>query len=112
MMKLSPLEEDILGDLDQDDHSLYEFFEFVRLHHPDLDAARVFETGRTLVAEWLERGWLELSTDQTTWGDAASIEDLLAILDRHGESATRYFKGSPELRLAEAAFSDVDWLKR
>jgi hypothetical protein len=104
MIMLTPLEEDILGDLDQD--------EFVRSHHPDLDDARVFVTGRTLVAEWLERGWLELSTDRTTWGDAASIEDLLAILDCHGERRTRCFEGSPELRLAEAAFSDVDWLKR
>jgi len=107
---LDTLEEDLLGDLARDDHSLHEFFGFVRLHHPDLDDARVFETGRALIAEWVARGWLELSSDQSTWGDAKAVDDLLPILDRHGTNAMRFFDGSPALRLGENSYAEVDWL--
>jgi hypothetical protein len=112
MRMLDPLEEDFLGDLARDDHSLYEIFGFVRLHHPDVDEARVFAVGRALVQDWVARGWLELSDDQKTWGEAKSVDDLLSILDRHGIDATRYFEGSPELRLGENAYAEIDGLRR
>ena len=34
-MELTRLETGLLGDMAQDDHALYEVFDFVRLHHPD-----------------------------------------------------------------------------
>jgi hypothetical protein len=110
--QLDALEEDLLGDLGQDDHSLYEFFEFVRLHRPEYDDGAVFKTGRALVADWVSRGWLELSEDRGTWGDAQTISDLLPILDSRGTEATRYFDNSPWLRLGANAYADVDWLHR
>ena len=111
-MELTSLESDLIGDLAQDDHSLYEVFEFVRLHHPDLDAPSVLATGRELVAKWVGRGWLALAGDGAMWGAAHSIGDLVPIIDRLGEDATRYFVGSPWLRLAPQAYVDIEWLKR
>jgi hypothetical protein len=55
-MQIDPIETDILGDMAQDDHSLYEIFEFVRGHHPDAFDTEVFATGRQILANWIQRG--------------------------------------------------------
>ena len=111
-MQLSPLETDRLGDLAQDDHSLYEIFEFVRLHHPELTDDGVLSTGRELVAAWVSRKWLALAEDGVMREPAQSTDDLLPIIDRVGTSATRHFNGSPLVSLAPQAFADVEWLNR
>ena len=110
-MELSLLEKDLLGDLAQDDHQLYEVFEFVRLHHPELSEDGVLSTGRALVAAWVQHGWLALAGDGAMWGAAHSVADLVPIIDRLGPAATRYFEGSPWLSLAPRAYADIEWLK-
>jgi hypothetical protein len=97
-MNLSPLENDLLGDLAQDDHSLYEMFEFVRLHHPALEDQGVLAMGRALVSSWVERNWLELAGDGAMWGSARTVTDLVPIIDRLGQDVLHYFVGSPWLR--------------
>ena len=109
-MELTALENDLLGDLAKDDHSLYEVFGFVRLHHPELDELGVLAAGRALVATWVEREWLMLAGDRTLWGAAASIGDLVPPIARLGSDASYYFVGSPWLRLAPQAYVDVTWL--
>jgi hypothetical protein len=109
-MDLSPLENDLLGDLKGDDHSLYEVFEFVRLHHPGKDR-EVFRLGRELIATWIGRGWLALAGSGAQWAGLRSVNEVLPLLDRLNVDSTRFFVGSPWLTLAPKALTDVDWLR-
>jgi hypothetical protein len=111
-MNLTALETDFLSDMAQDDHGVWEVFEFVRLHNPDADDADVLRVGRALLQSWVERGWLRLAGDGPKWGTATSIGDVLRIVDRHGLAATRYFDSAPWLDLTPKAYVDVDWLPR
>jgi hypothetical protein len=56
-----PLEADFSGDLAEDTHGLWEVFEFVRLHHPDLSGQQVFERGRDYITRWIDAGWIQIS---------------------------------------------------
>ena len=109
-MQIDPLETDILGDLAQDDHSLYEIFEFVRGRQPDASDSEILATGRQILTNWVQRGWLQLAGDGAMWGAAKSVADLLPLVDRLGPDVTRFFLGSPWLRLTSKAVSDVPWL--
>ena len=111
MIKLDQIETDVLGDLAQDDHSLYELFEFVRGHRRDASDAEVLTSGRQILANWVQRGWLELAGDGAMWGAARSLDDLLPLVDRLGINATRFFVGSPWLRLTNKAVIDVPWVR-
>ncbi len=110
-MHIDPIETDILGDFAQDDHSLYELFEFVRGHQPRASDSEVLTAGRQILATWLQRGWLQLAGDGAMWGAARSVDDLLPLVDRLGPNATRFFVGSPWVRLTTKAVSDVPWLR-
>src|ERR1700704_4384459 len=81
-MILSQLEEDLLGDISQDDHALREVFEFVRLHHGD-DPATVRRIGRELLTTWNARGWLSIIDKPPSWPgyQATSIEEVLRLVD-------------------------------
>jgi len=110
-MQIDAIETDILGDLAQDDHSLYEIFEFVRGHHPQASDTEVLATGRQILANWVQRGWLQLAGEGAMWGAAKSLADLLPLVDRLGTAATRFFVGSPWLRLTTKAASALSWLR-
>ena len=56
-----PLKADFFGDLAEDTHGLWEVFEFVRLHHPDLSEQQVFERGRDYITRWIDAGWIQIS---------------------------------------------------
>ncbi len=111
-MHLTPLETDLLGDMAEDDHGLWEVFEFVRLHHPNAADGEVFKIGRDLLATWIDRGWLRLAGEVPKWGLAQAMTDVLPIVDKHGIEATRHFDGAPWLDLAPRAYADVKWLRR
>ena len=49
MSALDALEADFFGDLAQDTHGVWEVFEFVRLHYPDLTDEQVFERGHDYI---------------------------------------------------------------
>ena len=110
-MQLDQIETDILGDFAQDDHSLYEIFEFVRGHHPHSSDSEVLTIGRKILANWVQRGWLQLAGDGAMWGAAKSVTDVIPLVDSRGTDATRFFVGSPWLRLTTKAASDVPWLR-
>jgi len=109
-MNLDSVEADLLGDLAQDDHSLYEVFEFVRGHRPTASDPEVVAEGRRVLESWLERGWLRLAGEGAMWGAVKSTAELLPLVDSLGTGVTRYFVGSPWLRLTEKAHVDVPWL--
>ena len=109
-MKLTELEEDLLGDLAQDDHAVYEVFHFVRAHHPAAEDAEVLRVGRNLVAQWLQRGWLALS-EHDGLKPPGGAGDLLNIIDRKGIEGTYEFANAPWLALAPKAREDVEWLR-
>ena len=108
-MELTALEADLLGDMAQDDHALYEVFHFVRLHHPDAADDEVFRRGRELIRTWLQRGWLAVLPDGSSTPVEAT-DTLLGIVDAQGVAATYAFEGAPRLVPGHAAYRDVEWL--
>jgi hypothetical protein len=112
-MVLTPLEEDFLGDLAQDDHALREVFAFVRRHHGD-ESTAVRRIGRELLASWHVRDWLRVVNKPPDWPgyQAASIAEVLQLIDA-AESLGVEFRGADTwLGLTEQAFRDVEWLQR
>ena len=53
---LDKLEADFFGDLAEDTHGLWEVFEFVRLHYPELSDQQVLERGRDYITRWSDGG--------------------------------------------------------
>ena len=109
-MELSTLEKDLLGDLASNDHSLHEVFAFVRLHFPKANDVEVLRIGRELIVAWIERGWLALAGSGPMYVGVSAVGDLPAMVDRLGADATRFFLGSPWIRLTSKARTDVEWL--
>ena len=107
MIQLSPLERDFLGDMAQDDHGLWEVFEFVRSHHPKASEVEVESLGRALIQSWSERGWLEVVDSA---GHPTAALPLPALLDQLGHASLTADNDSPWLKLSEKAFRDVDWI--
>jgi hypothetical protein len=109
-MKLTPLEEDLLGDLAQDDHALYEVFHFVRHHYPEANDQEVLQRGRELIVAWLQRGWLALLHESSA-EPAIATDALLSVIDAQGVGGTYYFDGAPRLVPGPAAYRDVEWMR-
>jgi hypothetical protein len=112
-MELTALEQDLLGDLAEDDHALREIFEFVRLHHGS-HPATVRRLGSELLATWNARGWLEIVDKLPDWPGymAASMDEVLTLVDA-AESLGVDFRGAGTwLRLTPQAYADVEWLSR
>jgi hypothetical protein len=97
------LEADFFGDLASDTHGLWEVFEFVRLHYPDLSDEQVFERGHDYVTRWIEAGWIRVSDAPLHPSSLSDSAGLLAFLGQHGSAATRYLEDSPSLDITEEA---------
>jgi hypothetical protein len=112
-MELSLLEEDLLGDLAQDDHALYEVFGFVRNHAGSdrADSAHILPLGRTLLDAWIQRGWIAIAPNPKEPSLVDRLSELIPLIDSLGDSATEYFFGAPWLRLEEKVLVDVPWLR-
>ena len=61
MSTFDALEADFFGDLPEDSHGVWEVFELVRLHYPELTDEESFERGYDYIAHWLRRGWIRVS---------------------------------------------------
>jgi len=111
-MELTPLETDFLGDLAQDDHQLFEVFQFVRHHHGH-EASRVRAIGRALLASWIARGWLTVVSADHGAVPPSAATDIAHIIELVDRAATLdgEFPGSDTwLRLTEQASADVEWI--
>src|SRR5438046_1027610 len=108
-MHLSKLEKDVLGDLAQDSHELWEVYSFVRHAHRDQQEDEVIGAGRKLLGMWTDRGWLRAVRSRTN-SNVLSGDELLAIVDKLGPQAADPKKGTILLELTDQATKDVDWL--
>ena len=112
-MELTTLEQDLLGDMAQDDHCLFEVFQFVRLHHGE-QLAVVRLVGRQLLASWIARGWLQTVDGPVgpTNTRPVAISQVLELVDRAETLDAAFLGAETRLRLTEQAYADVEWLSR
>jgi hypothetical protein len=94
---LDTLEADFFGDLAEDTHGLWEVFEFVRLHYPDLSDEQVFQRGRDYITRWIDAGWIRISDTPLCPSTITTLSDSLSFLRQHETAATRYLENSPSI---------------
>ena len=111
-MDLSSLESDLISDLAQDSHGLWEIFEFVKLHNKGSSEQAALANGRELLASWLSRGWISLSEKSELRAGLARTEELLPLIDRLGADVLTASGILPWVDLSEKAFRDVAWLQK
>jgi hypothetical protein len=76
---LDKLEADFFGDLAKDTHGLWEVFEFVRLHYPELSDQQVFERGRDYITRWNDAGWIRISETPLYPSTISSLSERLGV---------------------------------
>jgi len=91
------LEADFFGDMADDTHGLWEVFEFVRLHYPELPDEQVFQRGRDYITRWIQSGWIRISDAPLYPSTITSLPQARDFLQQHGSAATRYLENSPSL---------------
>jgi len=96
-------EADFFGDLAEDTHGLWEVFEFVRLHHPDLSEEQVFERGREYITRWIDAGWIRVSEAPLHPSSVSDSVGLLEFMHQQGSAGTRYLENSPSIDITEEA---------
>ena len=111
-MQLSELENDILGDLNEDTHGVWEVFEFARMHYPSYSDQQIFEIGRGLLESWHERQWLRLSDTPLYQTRTQTLGEMLEQINQLGIKATKYYEGAPSIELTTKTYEDVVWLRR
>ena len=97
------LEADFFGDMAYDTHGLWEVFEFVRLHYPELDDERVLERGRAYITRGIDAGWIRISDAPIYPSTITTLPAGLSFLQHHGAAATRYLENSPSIDPTEEA---------
>ena len=113
MIQLSPLEQDILGDMASDSHGVGELVGFIRSANPFLNNTEIFQELCDLLDRWIARGWLQLRPSLAHPTDLTSIDQLLPFLNRVGPDAMDIHSNTalPEVDLTDQAFVDVEWLR-
>jgi hypothetical protein len=101
--RFNPLEADFFGDLAEDTRGLWEVFEFVQLHHPDLSEQQIFERGRDYITRWIDAGWIHISSAPLHPSTITSLSEAVDFLGQHGSAATRYLENSPSIDITEEA---------
>jgi len=91
------LEADFFGDMAEDTHGLWEVFEFVRLHYPELTDKKVFQRGHYYITRWIDAGWIRISDTPIYPSTITTLSDSLSFLQQHGAAATRYLENSPSI---------------
>jgi hypothetical protein len=97
------LEADFFGDLAEDTHGLWEVFEFVRLHYPELSEQQVFERGRDYIMRWINAGWIQISGTPLHPSTITSLSGVSDFLQQHGSAGNRYLENSPSIDITEEA---------
>ena len=115
MSALDRVETDFFGDLAHDTHGLWEVFECVRCHHPELADDAVFARGRDYIARWIDAGWIRVSDAPLYPSTITSLSEILPFLQQHGMAATRYIENSPSIdptEKAQSVFGSDDLTRR
>jgi hypothetical protein len=87
---LTPLELDFLGDLCEEDHQIWQVFEFVGLYHNSISGLEIFESGRKLLLDWLQQGWIDV-VETKNRREKMGSEALANFFDRTGISLMTQF---------------------
>ncbi|MGZ5545095.1 MAG: hypothetical protein ACXWIU_10505 [Limisphaerales bacterium] len=101
--RFDALEADFFGDLAEDTHGVWEVFEFVRLHYPELTDEQVFERGYDYIAQWLRSGWIRVSDAPLHPTTVRTHAELLHFLQERGPAASRYCENAPSVDLTDEA---------
>ena len=109
-ISLSTFEEDVIGDLAQDSHELWELYAFARNHYEKASDEEILKRGNELLSVWVERGWLKAFESRSS---LVAIEPKQLLIDVHelGQAAVDPKKGSILLALTDRASSDIEWLR-
>ncbi len=110
-MQLSELEIDILGDMQFDAHELWEWYSFIRSHHPDMAEDEVIKLGYSMFKKWVARGWLVfyISRKFTTKIDPV---EFIKTIEKMGKDAGNPQHPSIVLELSEKAYKENEWIKK
>ncbi len=113
MIPLTPLEQDILGDMAGDAHGVGELVGFIRAANPYYTNSEIFAALHALLARWIDRGWLRLHGASHSRTGLNDVGDLLPYLDRLGSDAMDPESDLPlpALDLTDQAFVDITWLR-
>jgi hypothetical protein len=114
VIDLSPVEQDILGDMAFDSHGVGELVGFIRSANPYFNDSDIFHKLRALLERWIGRGWLKVCDSHKRRAGPSTVGDLLLLLDRVGPDAMDVESDVelPEVGLTDQAFDDVEWLRR
>ena len=110
-MHLSDVEEDLLGELAQDSHQLWEVYTFVRFHNLWMSDDEVVTYGRKLIANWLNRRWLQAVKSRIE-SSPLTATAVLATVDKLGKGALDPYRATMLFELSRQAFDDVPWLSK
>jgi hypothetical protein len=95
------VEADFFGDLAQDTHGLWEVFEFIRCHHPQVADDAVFALGRYYITRWADAGWIRISDSPLYPSTITSVAAIPRFLQQHGVAATHYIENSPSVDITD-----------
>ena len=101
MSAFDTVEADFFGDLAQDTHGLWEVFEFIRCHDPELGDDAVFARGRDYITRWTSSGWIRISETPLYPSTITSFPQAMEFLQQHGSTATRYLENSPSIDITD-----------
>jgi hypothetical protein len=99
-------ESDFLGDLAIGTHGVWEIFEFVRLHYPDLDDEAVYAEGSGWLSDWAREGIIEVTLGSPLY--PSSVTTMSGVLDfvrENGIKATFYQANAPSLDITASGRS-------
>jgi hypothetical protein len=105
------VEADFFGELAQDTHGLWEVFEFLRCHHPQLGDDAVFTRGRDYITRWTNSGWIRISETRLYPSTITSLPQATEFLQKHGSAATRYLENSPSIDITDEGQRVYDSLR-
>lgn len=105
-MKISELEKDVISEMAQDAHELWERFSLIRYNHPKLSEEQIIRCGHDLLIKWLERGWLEAyqSREDMT---RLSAEEIQIFVNTLGSEASDPEKATILLDLTNRAVTEA-----
>ena len=101
MNTFDALEADFFGDSAEDTHGVWEVFQLVRQHDPELTDEEFFERGYDYIARWLRNGWIRVSDAPLHPTTVRTPAELLHLLQERGLAAAQYCENAPSFDLTD-----------
>jgi hypothetical protein len=107
---MNKIELDFISDLTQDDHGIWEVFEFVQLHLPELSLEEVLEMGKSLLSKWLADEIVIARSGESIDSRILTTKDALLRIEEAGNEAVTWFPQAPWLQLGPKAQESYPWI--